>query len=82
MPPKNDIKPGSGVLFVNKRKFKPQAPDFTGQFIHLDGKLYAIAAWINGGDDNRKKFFKIVVSEYVEPGKRPDTTMLEPLIKE
>ncbi len=41
-----EVKEGSGVLFLNRRKDQPRQPDFRGN-IFLCGMYFDLAAWKN-----------------------------------
>ena len=40
-------KPDTGCLFVNGRKANDKQPDFVGNYTTNDGKVRAVAGWVN-----------------------------------
>lgn len=50
----------SGALFKNKKKEKPNQPDYTGNCM-VNGKLMQMAAWIKDGQ--KGKFMSLSFSE-------------------
>jgi hypothetical protein len=50
----------SGVLFKNRRKEKPNQPDYTGN-INIGGEQLSLSAWIKE-DKNGGKFLSLAAS--------------------
>jgi hypothetical protein len=51
----------SGVLFKNRRKEKPNQPDYTGN-VNIGGEVLNLSAWIKE-DKNGGKFLSLAVSK-------------------
>lgn len=54
-------KPGDGVIWENGYKQKDTHPDMKGDFLHLDGTEYEIAAWKKATRDG-KPYLSVKVS--------------------
>lgn len=66
----SDPVPGKGVLYQNRNKTNPKAPDMYGRITGLDGVVYNISAWINEPTNgNGKKFFSLNMSPLTEEQK-------------
>lgn len=53
-------KPNSGSLFKADKK-SDKAPDYTGNFMDSNGKLWRLAAWVKQGQ--KGSFFSLSASE-------------------
>ncbi|MEI8288636.1 MAG: hypothetical protein WCH99_04135 [Verrucomicrobiota bacterium] len=63
----NPANHGSGLLFKNFRKQKPNHPDYIGT-AEIDGKKLEISAWIKPLKNGKGKFMSLSYSEPRERG--------------